>query len=441
MIKEITMPAGGQTTDTSTVGTWLVKKGDKVNRGDELLSIETDKATLTVESFAKGTVLALLVQEGDKASAGEVIALIGDESDMPQAERRAAGQGLADDLAGMSEAASPEDEDSAEDEYQPIDKTAPVRYAEDSKKRQEPQELREKSLADNKETGEIKAMPNAKLLAKEHKIFLTDVADYTGKTVLKRIDVQTFLNAGKNNGTGCTSADVDLKKQDSAHISVPLTSMRRTIARRMLESSQNIPVFKVTVEVDMERCIAFRKKVNDNRDGLKISYNDILFKCIAAAMQKYPYVNASFTEDAILLHEDVNMGLAISVDGGLVVPVVKKVNAKSITEISKENKENISKAREGRLSADEMSGGTITLSNLGMYPVTQFDAIINPPEVCILAVGAVQEKPVPENDRWKMVSCMNITGSFDHRVVDGAYGAQFLTELKKIIEDPAMALL
>lgn len=421
MIKEITMPAGGQTTDTSTVGTWLVKKGDKVNRGDELLSIETDKATLTVESFAKGMVLALLVQEGDKASAGEVIALIGDESDMAEAERRAGGKSLADDTAKMPGAATLEDEDSAEDEYQPIDKTAPVRYAEDSKKRHKPQELQEKSLADNKETGEIKAMPNAKLLAKEHKISIADVADYTGKTVLKRIDVQTFLNAGKNR--------------------VPLTAMRRTIARRMLESSQNIPVFKVTVEVDMERCIAFRKKVNDNRDGLKISYNDILFKCIAAAMQKYPYVNASFAEDAILLHEDVNMGLAISVDGGLVVPVVKKVNAKSITEISKENNENISKAREGRLSADEMSGGTITLSNLGMYPVTQFDAIINPPEACILAVGAVQEKPVFENGQWRMAPYMNITGSFDHRVVDGAYGAQFLTELKKIIEDPAMALL
>lgn len=420
MIKEITMPAGGQTTDTSTVGAWLVKKGDKVKRGDELLTVETDKATLSVESFAKGTVLAILVEEGDSAAAGEVLALIGDESDRQEAEARAGGGSASGHGAAVMPVSQTEEE---EDEYQPIDPSGPVRYASAPKQEQAP--------SVHAETGEVKAMPNAKLLAREHGISLSDAAAFTGKHILKRADVQNYIEGAPRRAAA----------EDAAVTEVPLTSMRRTIARRMLESSQNIPVFRATVEVNMERCIAFRAKVNDNKAGFKISYNDILFKCMEAAVRKYPYVNASYTDSAVLLHKDVNIGLAVSVDDGLIVPVVRAVNEKNITEICEANKANISRAREGKLTADDMSGGTITLSNLGMYPVTQFDAIINPPEVCILAVGAVREKPVLEDGQWSAVPVMNLTGSFDHRVVDGAYGAQFLAELKSLIEDPAMALL
>ena len=191
----------------------------------------------------------------------------------------------------------------------------------------------------------------------------------------------------------------------------------------------------------MERCIAFRKTINEARKEGKISYNDILFKCMEAAIRRYPYLNASYTEEAIILHKDVNIGLAVSVEAGLVVPVVKQVNGKGIEAISAENRINIKKAREGKLMPEDMSGGTITLSNLGMYPITEFNAIINPPEVCILAVGAMEEKPVFEQGQWRPVPVMKITGSFDHRVIDGAYGAEFLAELKKVIENPALALL
>lgn len=442
MIKEITMPAGGQTTDTSTVGAWLVKTGDKVKRGDELLTVETDKATLTVESFAKGTVLAILAEEGDKAAAGEVIALIGDESDMPEVEARLGGGGIPAGKAGAEEAGGSAGQNTSaaladkvdegqEEEYQPIDKSEPVRYV--SRKSEKPAEAARADIG----AGGIKAMPNAKLLAREEGVSLVDVASYVGKDILKRSDVQRFIDdAPHMSGTGKKA-----ESTEAAVTEVPLTTMRRTIARRMLESSQNIPVFRATVEINMERCIEFRTKVNDNKTGFKISYNDILFKCIDAAVKKYPYVNASYTDSAILLHKDVNIGLAVSVDAGLIVPVVRRVGEKSISQIAEANKANIAGAREGKLTPEDMSGGTITLSNLGMYPVTQFDAIINPPEVCILAVGALQEKPVLENGQWAVQRVMNITGSFDHRVVDGAYGAQFMTELKKIIEDPAMALL
>lgn len=423
MIKEITMPAGGQTTDMSTVGTWLVNTGDQVKRGDPLLEIETDKATLVVESFAKGTVLAILVSEGDQASAGDVIAYIGEQSDIPEVQSRLAGEDKPEKIEGRGTAMDTENIVSEEDEYQPIDKLAPVRYA-DGKENAE----------DGKDLPEIKAMPNAKLAAKEQNVSLLEVARYTRKSRLNRQDVETYARN-----------QMDVKeesvKENVADTGIPLTTMRKVIARRMLESSQNIPAFQITAEVDMSQCIAFRELANGQCKDLKISYNDILFKCTEAAIYHFPYVNASYTEEEIILHRDVNIGLAVSVEEGLVVPVVRDVKHKSITEISKINRENIKKARDGKLSMDEMTGGTITISNLGMYPVTSLQAIINPPEVCILALGATKQKPVLVENEWKAVPMMNITGSFDHRVIDGAYGAQFLTKLKQLIENPALALL
>ena len=422
MLKEITMPAGGQTTDVSTIGTWLVKKGDKVKRGDPLLEIETDKATLTVESFAKGTVLDILVEEGDEVSAGTVIAYIGEEGDLPAGGAAQSGGAVqsvdtsqTDSTAqtgGISQtgAQTGKSQDS-EEEYQPIDKNEPWRYAR-----------------------VIKAMPNAKLIARENGISLEEVADYAGKDILKRQDVNGYLESQKQK--------TDIVKTEVAEDEIiPLTKMRKVIAKRMLESSQTIPTFQITVEVDMTQCIALRKLVNGAKDDIKLSFNDILFKCMEAAIRKFPYINSSYTDEAIIVHKDVNIGLAVSIDHGLVVPVSKQINRKNMEEISLVNKENIAKARSGKLSPEDMSGGTITLSNLGMYPVSQFNAIINPPEVCILAVAATEDKPVLVNGEWKAVPTMKITGTFDHRVIDGAYGAEFLAELKKIIETPALALV
>lgn len=419
------MPAGGQTTDVSVVGTWLVKIGDKVERGDALLEIETDKATLTVESYAKGMVLALLVEEGDETPAGEVIALIGDESDKEEARARLAGENVPEEQktvieqkTALKEALQPEEE------YQPIDKNAPGRTGiKGTADRNGADILKQDVLRSD----QIKAMPNAKLLAKENHISLEDVAKAAGKDILKRQDVVAYL---ENN--------MQEKEEDTI---IPFTNMRKIIARRMQDSVQNIPVFTATVEIDMTQCIAFRKLVNSAKDGRKVSYNDILFKCMEAAIRAYPYVNTSYTDEGIVLHKDVNIGLAVSVESGLVVPVVHGVQEKSILEISANNQANIGKAREGKLAPEEMSGGTITLSNLGMYPITQFTAIINPPEVCILAVGAIEDKPVLADGAWKAVPVMRMTGSFDHRIVDGAYAAGFLGELKKIIENPALALV
>lgn len=403
MIKEIRMPAGGQTTDVSVVGAWLVKTGDRVERGDALLEIETDKATLTVESYAEGMVLALLAEEGDEARTGEVIALIGDESDQKEAAKRISGKGKP---AGQE----PEEEKAQmktaqfEEEYQPIAKNTPERT----------------------EQKEIKAMPNAKLLAGQNNILLSSVAKAAGKDILKRQDVKAFLENCEPEG------------RDTI---IPFTQMRKAIIRRMTESMQNIPAFTASVEIDMTQCIALRKLVNSADENKKISYHDILFKCMEAAIRSYPYVNASYSEEGAVLHQDVNIGLAVSVEGGLVVPVVKKVQDKSISGISACNRENIEKAREKRLVPEEMAGGTITLSNLGMYPVTEFTAIINSPEACILAVGAMEEKLILSDGACRSIPVMKVTGSFDHRLIDGAYAAGFLSKLKKLVENPALALV
>ncbi len=460
------MPAGGQTTDISVVGTWLVRCGDKVKRGDALLEIETDKATLTVESYAKGIVLALLAEEGDRVPAGEVIALIGEEGDRKEAEALIAGR-TAQSAAGADEAVrqnqilrTEQEEGSAdkpqekemleEEEYQPIDRRMqrrrkdPVKGANDAPRQ---------TLADSRamNMAEVKAMPNAKLMAKENHISLADVAEGLGKHILKRQDVEAYLEsiapgrlsaggAADEGTTENTGAKAPIPEVDG-DITVPFTNMRQIIARRMLESVQSIPVFTVTVEIDMTQCIALRGIINSSGDDRKVSYNDILFKCMEAAIRSYPYVNASCKESEIILHRDVNIGLAVSVEGGLVVPVVHKVQEKNISGISICSREKVKKARAGKLAPEDMSGGTITLSNLGMYPVTQFTAIINPPQVCILAVGAIEEKVVFKEGAQKSVPVMKVTGSFDHRVIDGAYGAGFLTELKKITENPALALL
>lgn len=429
MIKEITMPAGGQTTDSSYIGTWLVKKGDKVKRGDVLLEIETDKAVLPVESYTAGIVLAILASEGDEKKSGDVIALIGDEKDMEEAEKRVL-QIEKNEQPSLEKVKAKKEEDISsclekEAEYQPVDNTLPRIF--------------ENTVKASERSGEdvlneiYLAMPNAKKMAGENNVLLKDVAKYTGKQVLKRQDVEcymAFLSSEKE-------AEGERNKEEEV---LKHSTMRKVIAKRMEESAKTIPAFTAMVEVEMSACIKLRKMICTAED-IKISYNDILLKCLEASIRKYPLINSSYTEEATIIHKDVNIGLAVSVKDGLVVPVVKQVNRKTLREISACNQNNIEKARNGKLVPEEMSGGTITLTSLGTYPICQFQAIINPPEVCIIAVGTIQEKPVFREDTWKNIQVMNITGSFDHRIIDGAYAAQFLAEFKKLVENPALALL
>ncbi len=406
MIKKITMPAGGQTTDESMVAEWLVKVGDRVKRGDILLNIETDKAVLEVESFANGIVIDILVKEGENASAGDVLALIGDEKDLEQYQKGS------DKASASLEAAPAQDED----EYRPI---MPDHTYDDAKRPAAP-----------KEESAVKAMPNAKKYARENGIDINAFAREHGLEVVKLADLKNLAETRLP----------AVKEADGAppYTDVPHSSMRRTIARRMLESTQNIPSYQVAVSIDMSACIELRTALNSRQSDVKVTYNHIIMKAISVAVRKFPNINASWTDSAVRQYRDVNVGLAVSVDNGLIVPVITETQKRGILEIASETAGKIAKARAGKLTPGELTGGTITLSNMGMYPIQNFTAIINPPEVCILALGSVEDKYVVRDGKAVIAPMMTATASFDHRVIDGAYGAQFLTELKQLLEMPAL---
>ena len=402
MLNKILMPSGGQTTDELVILQWEKKVGDFVRRGDILFEIETDKANLTVESFAEGTLLEIRYGEGAHVKVGETVAYIGETTDkLPSKDK--------------NEQAIPE-------KKQPIQDSLTVIKDRDEKK-----------AMLTKEDTKIYASPLAKSQARVENINLEDVANFVSKKLIKKDDIVKYLTHLRNGR--------DADTEDAYFVEV--TSMRKTIARRMKESVSVSPHYSISVDIDMTEVVALRRKLNDSitRVQVKISYSDFIMKVVATAIAGHPFINATFQNDRIKVYKNVNFGLATAVAAGLVVPVVKNVNNKSLSEIAQANVESIEKVRNGKIRESDISGGTITLSNLGMYGMKEFTAIINQPESCILAVGAIIEKPVSVNREVKIRDIMNITASFDHRVIDGAVGAAFLQEVKKILENPHMLML
>ena len=276
------------------------------------------------------------------------------------------------------------------------------------------------------------AMPNAKMLARERGIDLAAIVPSNGQFI-KRQDVLTAEMAVP------APQEAAPVQQEVAYQVMPMTRMRTVIGRRMQESMQNIPAWQCTVSVDMEACIALRAAYQEKR-GVKLSYNDIMAKAIAVASRKFPLVNARYEDGEVRIYRHTNIGLAVALEGALVVPVVREIDEKGLEQIAGEYKQQIKKAREGKLAPADMGCGSITISNLGMYDVDQFIAIVNPPESCILAVGSIRVEPVWGGNDFRPVHRMSVTGSFDHRIIDGAYGAQFLQELKALMEAPALML-
>lgn len=404
------MPSGGQTTDQLVILQWEKKIGDFVRRGDILFEIETDKANLSVESYAEGTLLEIKHGDGTQVKVGEIVAYIG----------------------------SPDDKlPSGNDKNEPSQENSQLTH----------NGIHPEKIAGNNnpiappEGTEIYASPLARSYARKENIDLADVARFTTKTPIKKDDVTKYLSHLINNRkTNNNDDNRNAITGDSYFVEV--SPMRRAIAKRMKESVSVAPHYFVSVDIDITEVIALRKKLNDNmvRSQVRISYHDIIMKAVAKTIEWHPLINSTFLEDKIEVHRKVNFGLAVAVEEGLVVPVVNDVNTKSLGEVARENTGNIEKARLGKLRTQDMSGGTITLSNLGMYGMKEFTAIINQPESCILAVGSILEKPVSINRKAEVRDIMNITASFDHRVVDGATGAAFLQEVKRMLENPHMLM-
>jgi pyruvate dehydrogenase E2 component (dihydrolipoamide acetyltransferase) len=281
----------------------------------------------------------------------------------------------------------------------------------------------------------VRASPAARKAARDLGHDLGEVARATGTPVIKRADVVNFRRApapGRAPGPAGDPAPFELVRPSRT---------RQVIAARMVESATTIPAFTLEAEVDMTRCIAVREELNAHAGEVRVAYHDLLARCVAVAARKNPLVNASFRADGIHVYRSVNVGLAVAREEGLVVPVVRDVGAKALAAVARENAANIAAARDGSLRPEALEGGTITLSNLGMYPIRKFTAIINPPQSCILALGAIAERPARVDGAWAARPTLVVTASFDHRVMDGAYGAGFLKDLQELLETPTMLLL
>ena len=381
------MPAAGQTTNKAVVYQICVKVGDTVKRGDVLLEAETDKAVLPVESYANGTVLVAV------GKPGEAYAPAGETADAAPAASPAPAAPIGE-----------------QEEYLPIIKGQSV------------------TPAAPIETGrqDYPAMPNAKLLARERGIDIRQVTAANGQFVTRQ-DVEKYVPAAVSSAV------------EAEYEVLPMNRMRQIIGKRMKESLSEIPCWQCTTVIKMDACMALRDTYKEKK-GVKLSYNDMMAKAIAVASRKFPLVNARYEGGEVRVYRHTNVGLAVALDGALVVPVVRNIDDKGLAEIAADYKAQIAKARDSKLLPEDMDCGSITISNLGMYDVEQFIAIDNPPESCILAVGSIKIKPEWDGEKFVPANMMAVTGSFDHRIIDGAYGAQFLQELKTLMEDPALML-
>ena len=424
MAEVIRMPRLSDTMEEGNIVSWQKKVGDKVEPGDILAEVETDKATMELESFNEGVLLHIGVPEGPVAVEG-VIAIIGDQGEDISS--------LLESIANESTQTNSSDNGSSEAPAEEVKSAAPAQT-----KAATPAPA---PVANVPTDGRIKASPLARKMAEESGI---NIANISGSGESGRIVKRDIDNAIKNGIPSAQSSPVQsmaLQGQLDSDLygDKPLSQMRKVIAKRLGQSKFSAPHFYLTIEINMDNAIAARKVINQDAE-VRISFNDIVVKASAAALRKHPAINSSWHDDKITYHRDINIGVAVAIDEGLMVPVVRNCDLKSLTMIKSEIKVLAGKAKERKLSPEEMTGNTFTISNLGMFDIDEFTAIINPPDACILAVGSIVEKPIVKEGQIVVGNMMKVTLSCDHRVVDGAKGAAFLQTLKAYLENPVKML-
>ncbi|WP_243471018.1 pyruvate dehydrogenase complex dihydrolipoamide acetyltransferase [Winogradskyella sp. MH6] len=417
----VTMPRLSDTMEEGTVATWLKKVGDEVEEGDILAEIETDKATMEFESFQSGTLLHIGLEEGESAKVDSLLAIIG------PAGTDVSGVAKNFKVGGSESKSEPKTETKAAPKEE--------KKGEPKKVEAKPASTSTSTSAVSSSDGRIFASPLAKKMAEEKGINLSQVkgSGENGRIVKRDIEnftpAQASANVGKFVPTGVEDFD-----------EVPNSNMRKAIAKNLAKSKFTAPHYYLNVEFDMENAIAFRAQYNSLPDT-KISYNDMVVKACALALKQHPQVNSQWFDDKMKLNNHVHIGVAVAVPDGLVVPVVKFANEQSLTQIGAAVKEYAGKARNKKLTLDEMEGSTFTISNLGMFGIESFTSIINQPNSAILSVGAIVSKPVVKNGQVVPGNTMKLTMACDHRTVDGATGAQFLQTLKGYIENPVTMLV
>lgn len=417
----VTMPRLSDTMEEGTVATWLKKVGDTVEEGDILAEIETDKATMEFESFQSGTLLEIGLQEGESAKVDALLAIIGSAgTDV---------SGIAKNFTAATQATKTEETPKP----QKLETAKP-----DTQTTRRTAEKTEKSVTTStaQTNGRIFASPLAKKIAKEKGINLSQVRGTGENGRIVKSDVENFTPAATSTAT--VGKFVPTGQEDFEDISN--SQMRKAIAKALTNSKYSAPHYYLSVEFDMDNAIAFREQFNSIPDT-KISYNDIIVKACALALKQHPQVNSQWFPDKMRLNNHVHIGVAVAVPDGLVVPVVRFANEQSLQQINAKVKELAGKARNKKLTPQEMEGSTFTVSNLGMFGIDTFTSIINQPNSAILSVGNIVEKPVVKNGQIVVGNTMKLSLACDHRTVDGATGAQFLQTLKGYIENPVTLLV
>ncbi len=429
----LTMPALSPTMETGTLAKWLVKVGDEVESGTILAEIETDKATMEFESIDDGVVGKLLIEDGaEDIPVGQLIAvLLEDGEDASAADAIAADAPAA---APAPAAAAPAPAPAAEPAPAPAPAAqAPIPAA--------PAPVSApatpvSSTGANNGT-RVFASPLAKRIAEQSGYDISQIPG-TGPRgrVIKR-DVEAYVpSAAPVAAAGAVSMEGDAPFEE-----IKLSNMRKTIAKRLTESKQTVPHFYLSVDVELDNLLAARKGLNAMSDEYKISVNDFVIKACAAALMKVPAANVQFMGDTMRQFKRADISVAVAIEGGLITPVVKGADQKGLRQISDETKDLAKRAHQGKLAPEEYAGGTFSISNMGMMGVKQFDAVINPPQAAILAVGAGEQRPVVKNGELSVATVMTITLSCDHRAIDGAVGAEFLAAVKMFLQEPSAMLL
>ena len=415
---ELKMPALSPTMEEGTLAKWLVKEGDTVKSGDLLAEIETDKATMEFEAVDEGTISQILVAEGsDGVKVGTPIAL------------------MTGDGEAASPAPAPKADATPKNEEPKPDPAPPAKGGGET-----PAASPQPAPAPKADTGDRnKASPLARRLAEAQGI---DLASLTGSGPGGRI-VRADLGEGAGGvkptaATAPTAKAAPVATGDIPHEIVKLSNMRKTIARRLTESKQQVPHIYLTVDIQLDRLLKLRSEINDGLKGrgIKLSVNDMLIKALAVALIEVPECNVSFAGDTLIKYSRADISVAVSIPGGLITPIVAGADEKSLSKISTEMHDLASRAKDGKLQPVEYQGGTASLSNMGMYGIKQFEAVINPPQAMIMAIGAGEERPYVIDDSLQIATIMSATGSFDHRAIDGADGARLMKVFKALVENP-----
>ncbi|MEA3014527.1 MAG: hypothetical protein QOD42_3072 [Sphingomonadales bacterium] len=426
---ELKMPALSPTMEEGTLAKWLVKEGDTVKSGDILAEIETDKATMEFEAVDEGTIAKILVPDGtDEVKVGTVIALI-------------AGEG--EDVSAASAAPAPAPEKRSEPVAKDGGETGAGQPAEEAPA-PAPAPVSAPAPAAEAEGDRVKASPLARRLAEQQGIDLFALRGSGPGGRIVKADVDGA--AGKAPAglapaaapPAPSAAPPALVETDIPHEAVKLSNMRKTIARRLTEAKQTIPHIYLTVDIRLDALLKLRGELNKGLEarGVKLSVNDMLIKALAIALIEVPECNVSISGDHLLKYGRADISVAVSIPGGLITPIVAGADTKSLSAISREMTELAGRAKEGKLQPHEYQGGTASISNMGMFGIKQFDAVINPPQGMIMAIGAGEKRPYVIDDSLQIATIMSATGSFDHRAIDGADGARLMQAFKKLVEAP-----